>query len=280
MQTVSKQFAGTGRSGGMLLTFGQSLAYRVDLSSDWDGTVVLRKSADGGLTWTLVHAVSADVSGTVVTSTSRDGEVYEFACSVFTAGTADVYLFKLDATGVARDVAGTTSIATVSATEEQFGFVRRTTLRLASVPVSVVSVTSGNGVGGTKIYDFPEGRQLLMGTLADLALHIKPAQEADFTDATPEGDVGIGTAAPADADALGADATDDDLATAAAFTMADYAATVQCPNEAIQTLNGASTPVDMYVTMLVDAADIDDDTTSTVYVSGLVVFYWINLGDF
>ena len=38
--------------------------------------------------------------------------------------------------------------------------------------------------------------------------------------------------------------------------------------------------LDSDVNALVDAADIDDDTTSTVYVSGTVAITWINLGDF
>src|SRR3990172_2818700 len=113
MYTVSKQFSAVGRSGGMLLKEGRALVYRVDLSSDWDGTLVLRKSSDGGQTWTAVQVITAEVTGTLVTAGSP--AVYEFACSVFTAGTADCYLFDLSATGVERDRAGGASVRTVVA---------------------------------------------------------------------------------------------------------------------------------------------------------------------
>ena len=68
--------------------------------------------------------------------------------------------------------------------------------------------------------------------MADLSLAVASAKQADFTDATPEGDAGIGSVAPENADALGTDATDDDFATATAFTMSAFAATVDCPSEA------------------------------------------------
>lgn len=159
----------------------------------------------------------------------------------------------------------------------------KTVLKLTNTPVTVTSVTTGNGVGGTTIYTLPEGLIRSLGGTADLAISIATADQADFTDATPEGDLGIGTLAPANADALGTDATDDNICTAAAFTMASYAdSDVKLTNDvsSVLALDGTGgSPVNIVLTALVDAADIDDGTTSTVYVSGTVTLLWANTGD-
>lgn len=162
---------------------------------------------------------------------------------------------------------------------EQVGVLQKTILALTNVPVSVISITTGNGVGGTKLYTLPKGRVNFLGAHAELTLSIASAQQADFTDGTPEGDVGIGTLAPANADALGTDGTDDDFATAAAFTMAAFAGSVDCASEPNGHKDGSSTAVPIFVNMLVDAADIDDGVTTTVLVSGTVTVYWFKIGD-
>jgi len=178
--------------------------------------------------------------------------------------------------------AGAKNGATVAVEERSNGIYRETKLTLTNTPVAVVSVTTGAGVAGTKIYDFPEGHLAVYASYASLTLSIATANQADFTDGTPEGDIGIGTAAPADADALGNDATDDDICTSTAFTMASYAVATSFivpPDSAAQEFDGSSTAKDVYVNILVDAADIDDDTTSEILVSGTVFLRWIFCGD-
>lgn len=177
---------------------------------------------------------------------------------------------------------GTKNGATVDVKETCFGNFHYTEFTLTNTPLSVVSVTTGNGVGGVKIYDFPEGHINVLGTVGNLSLSIASAKQADFTDGTPEGDVGIGTVLPANADALGTDATDDDLGTATAFTMTSYAdASITIPpDSAAVKFDGTSTAKDINVTLLVDAADIDDDTTSEILCSGTIKVFWLNLGDY
>ena len=172
-----------------------------------------------------------------------------------------------------------TPVANVTAEELSGGALRKTLLRVTNLPITVISVTTGAGVGGSKIYDFPEGQLNVLGTVSDLSLVIAEADQADFTDATPAGDIGVGTLAPANADALGTDATDDNFSTAVALTMAAYSSSSQLPSEAALIHDGTSTAIDMLINVLIDAADIDDDTTSTVYVSGTVLIHWVNLGD-
>jgi hypothetical protein len=277
MQTITKTYSAVGVSNNMTLKDGESLLYKFDALASWDGTVILRRTRDGGITYDIIETFTAtDNNGTII-----EGEgTYSFQCTVFTAGTAAVTLLNLsNDQGVFTT--GLPNGTTVSATESGDGLINKTILDLGSTPVSVTSITTGAGVGGTKIYDFPQGRILMLGCMADVILTIDAADQADFTDATPEGDLGIGSVAPANADALGTDATDDDFATAVAFTMAAYSdPSVQAPSEASLQFDGTSTPLDMYVNLLVDAADIDDGVTSTVYVSGKVICHWINLGDF
>lgn len=191
-------------------------------------------------------------------------------------------VWKVDSTGkmTSSSEAGAKNGSTVTVEEKGSGVVHQTVLTLASTLCPIVSVTTGNGVGGIKIYDMPEGYIRVLGCTADLTLLVGSAKEADYTDNTPEGDMGIGTVAPANADAFGTDATDDDIATGATITMSTFADTVTLTPEAALNHDGTSTAKDVFVNMLIDAADIDDDTTSEVEVSGTVTLTWINLGDF
>lgn len=277
MKSITKTFSAVGVTTEMHIKKGEALHYRFDALASWDGTVVLRKTTDQQTYDIIATFTDTDDNGTTLIATEDAN--YSFQCTVFTAGTAAVKLSDLSSEIVASDSAGTPGTGGITAEEQGDGITHKTILRLESVPVTVISVTTGAGVGGAVVYNFPEGRVSVEGTMSDLSLVIDAADQADFTDATPEGDVGVGTLAPANADGLGTDATDDDFSTATAFTMAAYSGNVQCPSEAILQHDGTSTAKDMLVNMLVDAADIDDDTTTTVYVSGTIVIHWKNLGN-
>lgn len=177
---------------------------------------------------------------------------------------------------------GAKNDATVTAVE--YGCadtVHKTVLTLTASVIAVTSVGAANGYAGLKIYDFPEGYVRILGCVADFTdISIDAAKQADFTDATPEGDIGVGSVIMANADAMGTDATDDDYATASAFTMSAYAATATCAPEAAQNMDGTGTAKDLNVNVLIDAADIDDDVASEVLVTGTVTVLWSNLGDY
>src|SRR5690606_36434790 len=154
--------------------------------------------------------------------------------------------------------AGAGNGGTVSVVEKGDGVLHQTILTLTNTPVAIAAVTTGNGVGGTKVYDFPAGHINVLGTVGNLSISVAADEQENFTDNAPEGDIGIGSAAPANADALGTDATDDDYGTATAFTMAsfvDSSVTVP-PDSAAYKLDGTGTAKDVYVNVLVDAADI------------------------
>lgn len=176
--------------------------------------------------------------------------------------------------------AGAKNGSTVTVVERGDGVTHQTVLTLASTPCPMASVTTGAGVGGVKVYDAPEGHWRLLGATASLSLFIASANEADFTDSTPEGDYGVGTVSMANADAFGTDATDDDICTGITFTMTAFAQAAQgLAPEAAANFDGTSTAKDIFVNVLTDAADIDDGVTSEVEVSGTITLTWINLGD-
>jgi hypothetical protein len=201
----------------------------------------------------------------------------------FSQGLRALYDY-LDGTRDSRGLGDSVGVATaptgLTVTDEGSGPLRKTIFTMVDMPVEVVSVTTGNGVGGTQLYDFPAGRLVHFATMGQLSISVATANQADFTDGTPEGQIGIGTVAPANADALGTDATDDDFGTAADFTMTDYEDTaVPIQSEAIQQFDGTSTAKNLFLNVLVDAADIEDDTTTEVLVSGTIVVHWLNAGD-
>lgn len=274
--TVTKTFSAVGVTADIHIKKGQQLHWRFDALASWDGTVILRKTKDQH-NYEVVETLT-DTDNNGATLTAEEDANYSFQCTVFTAGTAAVTLRDFS-TDVVAELGAGSPVANVTAEELGDGAMHKTLLRITSLPITVISVTTGNGVGGSKIYDFPEGQLNVLGTVSDLSLVIAAGDQADFTDATPAGDIGVGTLAPANADALGTDATDDNFSTAVALTMAAYSSSSQLVSEAALIHDGTSTAIDMLVNILIDAADIDDDTTSTVYVSGTVLIHWMNLGD-
>ena len=175
---------------------------------------------------------------------------------------------------------GTKNGSTVSVVEKGDGVLHQTVITLASTPCPIVSVTTGAGVGGIKVYDAPEGHWRLIGATASLSLLVGSAKEADYTDNTPEGDYGVGTVTMANADTFGTDATDDYICTGKTFTMTTFAQAAQgLAPEAAANFDGTTTAKDIVVNCLVDAADVDDDVTSEIEVSGTITLTWINLGD-
>jgi hypothetical protein len=167
----------------------------------------------------------------------------------------------------------------VTAVEQGVGGFRFVTLTLTNVILPIVSVTTGNGVGGVTLFTAPEGYIYTLGCVAALTWEVPTADEADYTDGTPEGQLGIGTLAPANADALGTDATDDSLSTAADITGTDFAGEVNLASEAPLAYDGSATAMPVVLTGLIDAADIDNDVTSSILVSGTVTLTYIHRGD-
>jgi hypothetical protein len=177
-------------------------------------------------------------------------------------------------------VAGSTPEAGVTVTEMGTDAMRRTRLTLVDVPCPMTSITTGNGIGGVDVYDFPEGFLQILGTVADLGISVDTGNQADFTDGTPEGDIGIGSVIIVDPTAFSTDAEDDDFAAGVALVMSAFdSPSNPMGTQASQLADGSTTPVTLNVNALIDAADIDDGVTSEVLINGTIDVVWSLIGD-
>jgi hypothetical protein len=170
---------------------------------------------------------------------------------------------------------GDVSVSTVKAKHRQFGAFVQTTLTLSDVAQAVVN---GTEYQGTKIYDFPEGRILVLGVTATLRQKTTSVL-ADTLNASSTGSIGLGTAT---ASATTLATTMVDLLPATAFTSS---ATVNVAGTAVTAalaasaqFDGTGTAKDMFLnTAYATTGDVDADATQTI--SGTVVITWVLLGD-
>jgi len=156
-----------------------------------------------------------------------------------------------------------------------------TKITLNNTPVTVSSTGAGPGVGGLTMYEFPQEHLRFMGAVGNLTFSIEAASQAN-TVADFEGDLMVGTLAPADADVLPVDATDDDLGQVESITAVAFAGSASV-NSAISTLLAVNaSPPNVARTIAlnaqIDAGDISDNTSVTLLVSGIITVAWASLG--
>ena len=170
--------------------------------------------------------------------------------------------------------AGSASVATVAGTESQT-LINTTVLSLDDVGVSVI-YTGGdtNAIGSTKIYDFPEGRILVLGAIVDSFLIT--SFPTNTMDAADNGDFSFGTAVP-DADGVLDGAAIDIIPSTAidGLTTTNSAALA-----ASAQFDGTTTAKDLYVNLSIDHGDLTGASTNALTVDGTVTIHWINLGDY
>ena len=165
--------------------------------------------------------------------------------------------------------------ATVTATEGGNDIIHKTTLTLASTPVTVAN-TTGASFGGVKLYDWPAGRILVHGVTASLGFVWTGEDIAQ----DGSGDYSLGTTITADA-TLGT--TDVDLLPSTAmtdpFVSGVGAATANALAAAAQ-FDGTATAKDANLNIIIDDVDVADGASDVVLASGTVVITWTNLGDY
>lgn len=175
---------------------------------------------------------------------------------------------------------GTVAATTVVA-EEQMGILHKTILTLTDVSVSVSDTNVG---GGTKLYDFPEGRILVLGGVAKSITPTTTSTLASTLNASKTLSVGLGTVQTTTQASGTLATTEQDIISA--FT-ATSSATISVAGTAgngaddgtPQGFDGTTTAKDLYLNIGVPTAtDIDGDATVTV--SGTVIIYWILVADY
>ncbi|MES2950281.1 MAG: hypothetical protein V4858_17195 [Pseudomonadota bacterium] len=157
----------------------------------------------------------------------------------------------------------------------QFGPFCQTTLILNNVPQAVVN---GTEYQGTKIYDFPQGRILVMGVTATLQQKTTSAIDTTLNSAT--GAIALGTATASNVSLTG---TMVDLLPSTAFTSS---ATINVAGTAVSAalaasaqFDGTTTAKDVFLnTAYATTTDVDGNATQTI--SGTVVITWTQLGDY
>lgn len=158
----------------------------------------------------------------------------------------------------------------------QFGPFCQTTLTLNNVPQAV---TNGTEYQGTKIYDFPQGRILIMGVTATLQQKTTSVL-ASTLNASVTGAISLGTATASN---VSLTSTMVDLLPSTAFTSS---ATINVAGTAVSAalaasaqFDGTSTAKDVYLnTAYATTTDVDGNATQTI--SGTVVITWCQLGDY
>lgn len=221
-----------------------------------------------------VSKVNNGTSYTVFKATlgALESAVYDGAkWSVYTA----VGEVKASALGSATSTAGVKNGATVTATEAGTGVVHQTTLTLAATPVTMRNTEQG---GGVKIYDFPEGRILVLGSTAAIAVTTTSILD-DTLNASKTCNWGVGTTTQANATLA---TTEQDIVQVTTFTSSatiDVAGATSKGSGVLAVFDGTTTPVDAYLNLAVAGAT-DIDANASVTVSGTVNITWVNLGDY
>lgn len=166
--------------------------------------------------------------------------------------------------------------AYVSTVEKGDGVTHQTVFTITDLPQAVIN---GTEYQGTQIYNFPEGRILVMGSTMSIAQTTTSAL-ASTLNASSTGALGIGTAT---ASSTTLSTTMVDLMPSTAFTSSatiDVAGTaVGAALAASAQFDGTTTAKDVFVnTAYATTTDVDGDATQTL--SGTITITWQNLGNY
>lgn len=296
---LSKTFSDAGTSSALFFKKGDVFTYTVDLSNDFDGVLYMRFTSNNQQ-YELTR-VSADATSVYVEVT-QDG-LYDFKCQygaglgalTGTAACSIAYVDKLlfevkDLAGAPKlqvsksglklygdhtaDGVGAPNGSGVTVVEKGNAVIHQTVVSLSSLSVTVAN-TTGASFGNSKLYDFPEGRILVLGVTASLSFNWAGTDIA----ATGSGDFSLGTTGTSDATLNG---TDVDLLPSSAMTD-PFVAGVGTGTGALAAsahFDGTATAKDMYLNIIIDDADVADAASDDVLVTGTVTVTWINLGDY
>lgn len=179
--------------------------------------------------------------------------------------------------GAAGAQGGTAAGAGVSVNASQVGYTK-TVLKLVDTPIVLADNAGVVAYGSLKIFDLPEGLIDIAGASCDLVL----TKSSTGVIATWDGDFGLGTTA---ADSGAALATTEQNLIPTTATPQAVAGVANADGVMIGAmkpllLDGTTTPVDVYLNILVDDADHDVTTTPcNIIANGTVTLTWATLGD-
>lgn len=148
---------------------------------------------------------------------------------------------------------------------------------LSGRTVTVTATGSAIGFGSAVISDFPEGNILLLGIAGSIGF-TGSGSDADLSD-TWSGDFGIGSTPASDATISGADvdmiaSTAIGAASSEAIALARYA---EAHGDTI--LDNTDGSLEVNLNLLIDAADITDDASVEITLSGALDLCYVVLYD-
>lgn len=168
------------------------------------------------------------------------------------------------------------STSGVSYLHKQVGFLYQTQITLSALAQSVVN---GTEYQGTKIWTFPEGRILVLGTTATLQ-QTTTSDPTTTLNAGVTGAIALGTATASN---VSLTSTMVDLLPSTAFTSSstiNVAGTaVKAALAASAQFDGTTTAKPVYLnTAFATTTDVDADAAQTI--SGTILITWVHLGDY
>ena len=168
------------------------------------------------------------------------------------------------------------SLSTLKVLHKQTGPLVQSTFTLTDLAQAVVN---GTEYQGTKIFDFPQGRILVLGVTATIAQKTTSVI-ADTLNSGVTGALGLGTVT---ASATTLATTMVDLLPSTAFTTSTTinvaAAAVSAALAASAQFDGTTTAKSIFInTAYATTGDVDADATQTL--TGTITVTWILLGDY
>jgi hypothetical protein len=137
---------------------------------------------------------------------------------------------------------------TLTALEQGDGAIHKTVLTLTSTPITLTDDAGNGQYLGLKVYDFPAGNIAILGAVVDLDLELTETWWVD----TIAGDVGVGTAAAANGDAL-ASTEQDIVPTTAIAALVSQAGPVSGQSSGVVITGAAGgTDADLYLNIRID----------------------------
>ncbi len=295
---VSTSFTDPGVSAQLSLKPGEGATYSV--SGTFTGVVNLEVSSSPTTAFQVLVAGVADtaMSGSLKNETTSS-RWFRFRAASLSAGTAVTTLtesadvLRTNAVELVTEdglvLTGTLTVtgqqltslgvgakagSTVTATEYGNGIVHQTVLTLAATPITLTDDAGAGQYGGVKLYDFPAGNIFVVGAVIDADILLL----TPFID-TAEGDIGLGTTAVTDGNAL-ATTEQNIIITTAIAAMVAKAGPVNAQSADVATLAAAgTTDSDLYLNLRIDD-NVAHATTPGNTITGTVTITWLNLGDF
>lgn len=224
----------------------------------------------------------ASPTNTITIASKGDSEGWKGNVVINTAGTKLLFFsdgaawFQLSDSFVSGEfIAGAPVSGKATAVEQFDGLTHVTILTLTLTGANDLDLANADGGIGAKVYDFPEGRIQILGSIIDATVVVNNVFEASVNDVFI---VGAGTVTAA-ADATLATTEVDLLPAVTLDTVSNTVLSLAWESALAEEpqFDGTVTPVDAFINVAVAGTSIS--AALTVAITGTWTITWQNLGD-